>query len=396
MVMQDLEQGVVSESAIAILEQLKTNLFTGSLTIKAREGLNWTLYFRLGRLIWLSGGANPDERWERLMGLFCPNITLKSLDLTQRKEVYGEYKILAQLKEQELIKREQLDELVTSAVTEVIFDAIQYGETSTTPLSFETKKNDTPGLILVLVQTEQAIMRANEEWNQWLNAGLSAISPNSYPIIQNPSVIGITPSIYRLIDGTQTLRGLAAKSRQNLLNLTQSLMPLVESGALFFAKVPISRKLDQKGAIDSNINDLFVSPPGESPLGTSKPLVACVDDSPLVCQALEKIITYQGYRFIGIQDSMKVIPILLKSKPDLIFLDLLMPMMNGYEVCAHIRKTQSLKDVPIVILTGKDGLVDRMRAKLVGSTEFMNKPVNVTEVSNMLHKYLPVAEGGKG
>ncbi len=110
----------------------------------------------------------------------------------------------------------------------------------------------------------------------------------------------------------------------------------------------------------------------------------------MVVQILKKLISKQGYRFVGIQDPLKAIIVLLKSKPDFIFLDLMMPVTNGYDFCAHLRKIPSFKDVPIVMLTSRDGLVDRVRAKLVGSTDFLSKPLQEERLVQVLHKYLPI------
>jgi two-component system, chemotaxis family, response regulator PixG len=85
---------------------------------------------------------------------------------------------------------------------------------------------------------------------------------------------------------------------------------------------------------------------------------------------------------------LRIMPSLIRNKPDFIFLDLLMPITNGYEVCEQIRKTPSLKHIPVIILTGKDGLVDRMRSKMVGATGFLGKPVDADSVLKMLNKYL--------
>jgi chemotaxis family two-component system response regulator PixG len=79
---------------------------------------------------------------------------------------------------------------------------------------------------------------------------------------------------------------------------------------------------------------------------------------------------------------------LLEKKPDLIFLDLVMPNTNGYELCSFLRKTSQFQDVPIVILTGHDGVVDRVRAKLAGSTDFISKPPEEEKVLQILQKYL--------
>jgi two-component system, chemotaxis family, response regulator PixG len=120
----------------------------------------------------------------------------------------------------------------------------------------------------------------------------------------------------------------------------------------------------------------------------SIPLIACIDDSLSVYMTMEKIITEYGYRCFGIQDPLRIITGLLKNKPDLIFLDLVMPVTNGYEVCEQIRKTPSLANIPIVILTGNDGLIDRVRTKFVGANGFLGKPIQVAAVTKMIDKYL--------
>jgi two-component system, chemotaxis family, response regulator PixG len=118
------------------------------------------------------------------------------------------------------------------------------------------------------------------------------------------------------------------------------------------------------------------------------PLIACVDDSPLMCQTMEKILMAANYQFVGINDPLRAIAILLARKPDLIFLDLVMPNANGYEICSQLRRMTFFKDTPIVILTGNDGIVDRVRAKMVGSTDFISKPVDPDLVIETIRKYL--------
>jgi chemotaxis family two-component system response regulator PixG len=69
-----------------------------------------------------------------------------------------------------------------------------------------------------------------------------------------------------------------------------------------------------------------------------------------------------------------------------------MPIINGYEVCKQIRKTPSLKHIPIVILTGKEGSIDRIHAKLVGANGFISKPVRSESIGRMLDKHLLKSE----
>jgi chemotaxis family two-component system response regulator PixG len=135
-----------------------------------------------------------------------------------------------------------------------------------------------------------------------------------------------------------------------------------------------------------------VSPPlAEKLSGTISPhriLVACIDDSPVICQTMQQIITKAGYQFVSEMDGLRAIAVLLSRKPDVIFLDLIMPNTNGYEICSQLRKLSYFRTTPIIILTGNDGIVDRVRAKMVGSTDFISKPVEAEVVLGTMTKYL--------
>jgi two-component system, chemotaxis family, response regulator PixG len=440
-----------------LIEQLQSKLFTGRLNLEARDGPTWTLYFRLGRLIWQAGGSNADERWRRHLLRYCSNVNVTQLEqLVSPQENYREYFILTKLREQKLIEQQQLVNLIASSIAEVLFDIMQYIEAKTNgnnpagQLSHTTVVGEVPGVLLAVIPTEEILKQATQAWQEWRDAGLATYSPNLFPIIQQIELLQTQASskqIIALVDGTKTLRGLGQKSGRDVLALTRLLMTLVKTGAIAFSPTPKLREVaisqetgNPSGAINNSNSSLkteedtvlqvapnfnkfappvtgkeIVSPssivnnsnsslkiaektifqvglPSASKaiIDVSRPLVACVDDSPTICRSLEEILSHQGYRFVGIQDSLTAVLNLIKSKPDFIFLDLLMPKVNGYEICSQIRKTPSLKNVPVVILTGKDGIVDRMRAKLVGATDFLGKPVEADKVLNMLHKYLSV------
>ena len=103
---------------------------------------------------------------------------------------------------------------------------------------------------------------------------------------------------------------------------------------------------------------------------------------------MEKILTSQGYQYLALNDALRAIATLLARKPDLIFLDLIMPNANGYEICSQLRKLSFFRNTPIVILTGNDGIIDRVRAKMVGSTDFISKPVDADTVLEVIQKHL--------
>jgi chemotaxis family two-component system response regulator PixG len=122
---------------------------------------------------------------------------------------------------------------------------------------------------------------------------------------------------------------------------------------------------------------------------TEPPLVVCIDDSMVVLQRLERIVTQAGYRFCGMRDSVQALTQLIELKPDLILLDVVMPVVNGYEICAQIRRVKALEHTPIVILTGHDGTIDRVRAKLARASEFLSKVSDSRQILATLERHLP-------
>ena len=100
------------------------------------------------------------------------------------------------------------------------------------------------------------------------------------------------------------------------------------------------------------------------------------------------IFNFTGYRSVSIQRSVQALTVLLEQKPDLIFLDLVMPITNGYELCSQIRRVSLFQETPIIILTGNDGVIDRVRAKMAGASDFMSKPIEKEKIVSVINKYL--------
>ena len=111
--------------------------------------------------------------------------------------------------------------------------------------------------------------------------------------------------------------------------------------------------------------------------------------SPLIGKYLKEILIPAGYQLVYIQDPIQAVATLSDRKPDLLFLDIVMPKTDGYNVCNFLRKSSTFANTPIVMLTSCDGLINRVRAKMVGANDFLAKPFQAEQVLQMLKKHLP-------
>ncbi len=120
--------------------------------------------------------------------------------------------------------------------------------------------------------------------------------------------------------------------------------------------------------------------------------VACIDDSPTVLNAIQKFLEDQSLSVVAINDPVKALMQIVRSKPDLILLDITMPNLDGYELCALLRRHPRYKRTPIVMVTGNTGFIDRARAKLVRASGYLTKPFTQSDLLKIVFKHLPTKE----
>jgi chemotaxis family two-component system response regulator PixG len=292
-----------------------------------------------------------------------------------------QYQLLCSWVSQQKITGEQAAQVIDSIISEVLFDVAQ-------AMRVVHQINQAPDSSLsappVLIDVQQAIAKVQQLWQAWQDAQLANYFPNSVPVIKQPEELRkrtstqVYQTLIQVLNGQYTLHDLALKMKRNVVQVSDSLLPYIHLGLVELVSIPdLPNPIHTPGLkTPSTLAD------------STKQLVACVDDSPLVCQTMEALITAAGYHFVGVDDGLRAFAVLLSRKPDLIFLDLVMPNTNGYEICSKLRKIPAFRNTPILILTGNDGIVDRVRAKLVGASDFLSKPVDAGTVLSVIRKHL--------
>jgi two-component system, chemotaxis family, response regulator PixG len=396
------QNNVKFKDLIAELNNIKAHAFSGNLIIQIAENPVWMLCFYSGRLGSISGGVDSLDRWQRNLALSSLNAPLDRLIKSNNdREVF-------------LNSNKIAHELVAK---EILFDIIQFSHHQGDRLSYQiisiSGNNFQQNSSLPLLEIQPILIATIQVWQEWEQHGLASYAPSLFPIIQKPEQISNFDDnkdlqyLISSVDSHKSIRSLAIHHQKKVIDVVESFLPLLKSGiiTLSSSKEPsriqdvqpetkISPEVDLNQARISSSNHITSASASaairieDRSTTNVSPLIACIDDSISVYKNLEKIFIEHGYRSFGIQDPLKIIPSLIKNKPDLIFLDLVMPVTNGYEVCEQIRKTPSLSSVPIIILSGNDGLIDRVRTKFVGANGFLSKPIDPKSVLKMIDKYL--------
>lgn len=102
--------------------------------------------------------------------------------------------------------------------------------------------------------------------------------------------------------------------------------------------------------------------------------VMVIDDSNTIRKSAEIFLVQAGYQVLLAEDGFDALAKIADHQPDVVFCDILMPRLDGYQTCALIKKNARLAATPVIMLSSKDGLFDRARGRLAGSDEYLTKP----------------------
>jgi chemotaxis family two-component system response regulator PixG len=370
---------------IKLFNSLREAQISGQLTFSDPiQGTQWHLYLQQGDVVYATGGIHPIRRWQRTLISNLPqipfNLSTLQQQLTEREvdlnDNVWEYEQITHWVEQQVITFQQGTNAIALVLGEIFFDLTQARQ-----VICRLDRDKILPLKTELIKAEELIERTQIVWQSWEDAKVADRSPNMAPVILQPQKLqqktsaSAYQSLCKLLNGNRTLRDLSVQLRTTSLEVICSLLPYIQSG--IFGLV--------------NVRDLLeLFDPSNISFGDrERPLIACVDDSLMISQMMEQIITMAGYRFISVNNSADAIPTLVARRPDLIFLDVVMPKVSGYDLCAQLRKYPEFAETPIIFLTSSTGIVDRIKAKMVGSTDFIKKSIDADGLLQKIAEYIP-------
>ncbi|QIZ71219.1 response regulator [Oxynema aestuarii] len=356
---------------------------TGRLVL-AQGDRQWTFYFFLGHLLYATGGPHRVRRWERALKLYCPNFSVDANKVSNTN--LWEYQVLQEAVLQEQLTLNQAKALLRSILKEVLFSLRNDPDfsirwiASTRPPSMQISLE----LPLSTGEVHQILQKVRGMWQQWQGMGLEDICPDRAPVFAeiNPyssaSESDTLLKMTQLFNGHNTCWDVAIKRKQPIAVVARSLNHFIEQGKMELRDVPdLLSPAEQLRLVCAAVN-----PPG--------PLVACIDPSPTMKRTLESILVPAGYRFVAIQSPLRELSNLVKQRPAFVFMETALPETDGYSLCRFLRKTGIFEKTPIVMIGDREGLKERIRAKLSGACAFQGKSADRKQWLEVVRRYIPL------
>ncbi|MEM7357605.1 MAG: twitching motility response regulator PilG [Pseudomonadota bacterium] len=119
-----------------------------------------------------------------------------------------------------------------------------------------------------------------------------------------------------------------------------------------------------------------------------QPKVMVIDDSNTIRMTAETILKKEGYEVFTATNGFEAMSVITDTRPDIIFVDIMMPRLDGYQTCKLIKNNSYFRKTPVIMLSSKDSLFDRARGRVAGSEQHINKPFTKSELLEAINRYV--------
>ena len=397
---------------IKLLEQLATSQTKGCLRITSNQVV-WLLYFYEGKLFYANHSLEPIERLEQHLRRISPIVLANQVYANLREQLKEanlestypslDYQAIRWLIAQGHISEQTAGTLVKSITKEVLQSYLLVATGTTELIARETAFPIWwSGNFLFVTKECQTELQA------WQALQPAIQSPYQRPYLMNVEHPLLTPDVKaklsKILIGF-SFRQLSLLLKQDELTVANNLYRLISNQIVGLrpAQPPFDRlhKLYAAGAekelfdekTQSVTDTLAAVNPGNDPTtgdlaaqATYK--IACVDDSPTILREINRFLDGDSFKVFPIVDSGTALMKIIRINPDIILLDVGMPTIDGYKLCSMLRKHPAFKKTPIVMVTGNTGIIDRAKAKMAGSTDYMTKPFTQSGLIEMVSSHL--------
>lgn len=208
------------------------------------------------------------------------------------------------------------------------------------------------------------------------------ISESSLEKVTHPKV---KEHLKNYVNGEQTLVDIAKAMDKDPLKVATIYVDWVKSGWVSFKKIS---QIDRTKSIIYSDNNRQTKSLNKTSV-RDLPIVLSVDDSPIVQISIKRALSGH-YNVLFASQASEALSILNQNSIELLLLDLTMPDIDGLDFCKTIRKIPKFKDLPVIMVTARDGFVDKLKGQIAGTNKYITKPFQPEELLEIVNKYITV------
>ncbi len=340
---------------------------------------SWFVFFANGRIVYAARSRDSNlSRLRDYLRRYGVDTVLNQLDISALGATNApEYGYLWRLLENHELTPDQGRSIIHSMVRETLFDLLSLNRGA---FAFDMGPALAPQLTTLSIGS--LLQEIIEQVRDWKQLHPLILSPSQCPIVSEPESLRSTlppktfQTLIRWADGKTSIRQLSRYLNRDIIQVAKAIYPYIQEGL-----VQLSSPVIQ-------ISSESLASAALRPATAQTPRVVCIDDDRVVRKTVEQILKPAGYEITTIGSSLKALSLVFGLKPDLILCDIAMPEPDGYEICAMLRKSTAFRQKPIVMLTGKDGFIDRVKARMVGATDYLTKPFGDRELVTIVEQYV--------
>ncbi|MEM8611381.1 MAG: response regulator [Cyanobacteria bacterium P01_H01_bin.105] len=396
---------------------------SGCLEVDAKS-MSWWIYFKDGKLNYASHASDKSLayslKWLKLKLASMSQDALSWLEENSKELLninpentqsiqYFEYQIICYLIEQKYLEVWQAQEIIEQLTREAIESFLSL---SGGAVRIERDLFEIP--IFSKLDPKTTIENCQTRIKTWKLLKPLITSPHQRPYIVSQDAFfspnnseSVSPRLKSKLGGIlrgYSIRHVAAILQQDELNVAKFLHPYIDNKSIIlrapespfdrltglenpFPKKSQSIDIERISTLTKNLSPPYLSSTTNKDKKT-RPVVACVDDSPNTLDQIERFLGEENFSIFKFIEPIKATFQLKRLKPDIILLDLTMPTISGYELCRMLRRLPGFEDIPVVMVTGKKGIINKTRAKLVGATDYLEKPFNRASLLDVISRNL--------
>jgi twitching motility two-component system response regulator PilG len=355
-----------------VVEALKDIIqqeLSGQLIIKDAldPSITWEAYFGNGKLHFATSTLGQKERLTYLTRHHHPDFNLSEFTIGQ-----SDYKFICHQWQSGRLSLQQVRQLAFTSTQEAFVHIMAIGNAE-----MEFNLDAHLDVLILSASVQQIITPVKQLIWQWQKIRPHITSPLVRVYLSN--IDSLYKLLWQQLQSTKAIESYQAALTQNLCLYSTANQLNINVQELSHMLLPLIRNRSAQISSYGQKQD------------EERPLIACIDDSQTVQNSVKLTLEAQGYEVIGLLKPAQAMTKLIRTHPMLILMDISMPDINGYELCQLLRKSPNFKHVPILMLSSRDGLFDKLKAKMVGADDYMTKPFTPTDLVNLVNKYISQA-----